>query len=343
MNGVLYDSRWIGNHGIGRFASELQKRLPEVVPFHSQRPPWHPFDPALLGATLRRLDPQLYFSPGYNSPLGWRGSFVFTLHDLHHLRVPENSNILKRSYYKHVIKPACRKAAVVLTVSEYSRREISEWANVAEERIVNVGNGVGPPFDPQGDSYQPGYPYLLYVGSRKPHKNLPRLLLAYSISGVGKEVRLVISGRADPDIAREVQRLEISDSVVFTPLDSDESLARAYRGAIALLFPSLYEGFGLPPLEALASGTPVLTANVCALPEVVGDAAILVQPEDLDDMAEGIRRIVRDSSLRARLRENGLTRAKLFSWSETARKTSRIVQMVLGGTERAESRAISAA
>jgi glycosyltransferase involved in cell wall biosynthesis len=334
MNEVLYDSRWIGNHGIGRFASELQSRLPRVVPFRAQRPPWHPFVPALLGLTLRRLNPKLYFSPGYNSPLGWHGSFVFTLHDLHHLRVPENSNVLKRAYYNHVIKPACRKSPVVLTVSEYSRREIAEWANLSEELIVNVGNGVGPPFGAEGAVYEPGYPYLLYVGSRKPHKNLPRLLLAYCRSGVQKDARLVIAGRPDNDTLREVHRVGID--AVFTQFDSNESLARAYRGAIALLFPSLYEGFGLPPLEAMACGTPVLASNVCALPEVLGDAAILVDPGDSEAITEGIRRIVGDASLRAQLRTKGLIRSKLFSWSETARKTARIFEMILGkpqGTE----------
>lgn len=327
---VLYDSRWIGNHGIGRFAAEVQRRLTYLVPFRARRQPSHPLDPALLGATLRGLSPKLFFSPGYNSPLWWSGSFIFTLHDLHHLRVRESSSLLKRSYYQHVIKPACHKSAAVLTVSEYSRHEIADWAKLDEQKIVNVGNGVGAPFEPTGRRHEPGYPYLLYVGSRKLHKNVPRLLAAYSVSGVRKDVRLVLSGTADKEILAHVERLGLLRDVVFQELTSTEALAEAYRGAIGFLFPSLYEGFGLPPLEALACGIPVLTSDVCSLPEVVGNAAILVKPQDIAEIAEGIRRIVHDSALRMRLRESGLRRSKLFSWHNTARKTSEIIQMALG-------------
>ena len=330
MTEVLYDSRWVGNHGIGRFAAEVQRRLTYLVAFRSQRQPSHPLDPALLGATLRGLSPKLFFSPGYNSPLWWPGSFIFTLHDLHHLRVRENSSFLKRSYYEHVIKPACYRSAAVLTVSEYSRHEIADWAKLDEQKIVNVGNGVGAPFGPTGRRLEPGYPYLLYVGSKKPHKNLPRILHAYSVSGMHKDVRLVLSGSADKEILAHVERLGLLRDVVFMELASSETLAEAYRGAMGFLFPSLYEGFGLPPLEALACGTPVLTSDVCSLPEVVGDAAILVNPQDTEEIAEGIRRIVCDSALRTQLRERGLRRSKLFSWHNTARKTSEIIQMSLG-------------
>lgn len=330
MNEVLYDSRWIGNHGIGRFAAELQQRLTYLVPFQAQRRPSHPLDPALLGAALRRLNPRLFFSPGYNSPLWWSGEFVFTLHDLHHLRVPEDSSALKRSYYEHVIKPACHKSAAVLTVSEFSRQEIADWAKVDEQKIVNVGNGVGAPFGPTGRRLEPGYPYLLYVGSRKPHKNLPRLLHAYSLSRMRKDVRLVLSGSPDKETLAHVEQLGLLGDVVFTDLTSTQVLAEAYRGAMGFLFPSLYEGFGLPPLEALACGIPVLTSHVCSLPQVVGDAAILVNPRDIEEIAEGIRRIVCDSELRRHLREKGLRRSKLFSWHNTARKTSEIIQIALG-------------
>lgn len=332
MIDVLYDSRWVGNHGIGRFAAEVQRRLTYLVPFRSQRQPSHPLDPALLGATLRRLTPKLFFSPGYNSPLWWPGSFIFTLHDLHHLRVREDSSFLKRCYYQHVIKPACHKSAAVLTVSDYSRNEIAEWAKIDEQKIVNVGNGVGAPFGPTGRRLEPGYPYLLYVGSRKPHKNLPRLLHAYSVSGMRKEVRLVLSGSADKEILAHVERLGLLRDVAFNDLISNETLAEAYRGATGFLFPSLYEGFGLPPLEALACGIPVLTSDVCSLPQVVGDAAILVNPEDTEEIAEGIRRIVCDSDLRMQLRERGLRRSKLFSWHNTAQKASEIIQAALGNS-----------
>jgi glycosyltransferase involved in cell wall biosynthesis len=338
LSEILYDARWIGNHGIGRFASELQKLLPGLVAFEARRPPFHPLDPVLLGAALWRRNPKLFFSPGYNSPLGWPGAFVFTLHDLNHLRVPENSNALKLAYYRHIIKPACRRAQCVLTVSEYSKREIAAWAGLKEERIVNVGNGVGPAFSPTGPKYDPGYPYVLYVGSRKKHKNLFRLLKAYSISGVQRDVRLIFSGLPDQQLVGQINRLGLADYVIFKNLSSDGPLSEAYRGAVAFLFPSLYEGFGLPPLEAMACGVPVLTSNVCSLPEVVGDAATLVDPTDVQEIADGIRLLVQDSALRARLRDKGLLQARIFSWDETAHRTICALQPFMLSTHQAEER-----
>jgi glycosyltransferase involved in cell wall biosynthesis len=217
-----------------------------------------------------------------------------------------------------------------LTVSEYSKREIANWANIDEEKIINVGNGVGLPFGTNGRRYDPGYPYLLYVGSRKPHKNLPRLLQAYSLSGIAKELRLVISGAQDQKTVSDIHRLELTRHVMFLPLDSTEQLAEAYRGATALLFPSLYEGFGLPPLEAMASGVPVLTSNVCSLPEVVGEAAILTDPIQVESIAEGIRQIATDSGLRALLSTKGLVRSQQFSWDETAHRVVHILELALG-------------
>jgi glycosyltransferase involved in cell wall biosynthesis len=326
MTEILYDARWIGKCGIGRFAAELQRALPAMTLFQARRRPWHPLDPALLSAVLWRRRPRLFFSPGYNSPLGWPYPFVFALHDLNHLCVQDNSNAAKRAYYKYIIRPACHRAAFVLTVSEYSKHEILAWAKVKQEKVINVGNGVGLPFTPVGRKHDPGYPYLLYVGSRKPHKNLPRLLKAYSISGIRRDVRLVLSGYPDQQILGEIERLGLSGDVVFATSPDDADLADVYRGALAFVFPSLYEGFGLPPLEAMACGVPVLAANVCSMPEVVGDAGLLVDPHRIDGIADGIRRLVQDLTLRDELRQKGLLRAQLFSWEETAGRTWQALQ-----------------
>jgi glycosyltransferase involved in cell wall biosynthesis len=326
---ILYDARWIGPHGIGRFAGELAKLLPELREFRRKRRPWHPLDPALLGFELWREGPKLFFSPGYNSPVGWPKPFVFTLHDLNHLRVPENSNAMKRAYYQYMIKPACHRAAFVLTVSEYSRREIASWAGVDEQKVVNVGNGVGEPFTAFGPIHEPGYPYLLYVGSHKPHKNLTRLLQAYAISGIGQDIRLVMTGAPSGDLKATMHELRLNGNVAFAGTANNEDLAQLYRGALGFVFPSLYEGFGLPPLEAMACGVPVLTSNVCSLPDVVGDAAVLVDPLDVQAIAEGIRTLVQNSDLRAKLRQKGLQRAREFSWPETARKTGDVLRKVL--------------
>lgn len=328
-NQILYDARWIGPHGIGRFADELMRSLPAMRNYQHKRRPWHPLDAAFLGLELHRLKPKLFFSPGYNAPIGWRKPFVFSLHDLNHLRVPENSNTLKRAYYQLVIRPACRRAAFVLTVSQYSRSEISAWAGVDAEKIVNVGNGVGAPFTSDGPRHQPGYPYLLYVGSHKPHKNLTRLLKAYVAARIYRDVRLIMTGTLTEELSAEITAAGIAGKVAFAGVTNNEDLARLYRGAVALVFPSLYEGFGLPPLEAMACGAPVLTSNVCSLPEVVGDAGMLVDPRDVHAIADSMRAIVYNENRRRTLREQGLLRAKRFSWQETARKTSEVLRCAL--------------
>jgi glycosyltransferase involved in cell wall biosynthesis len=330
MTDILYDARWVGNHGIGRFAGELWKLLPQLKPYQARRPPWHPLDPPLLGAALWRRRPALFFSPGYNSPMGWPYPFVFTLHDLNHWSVPENSNAAKRAYYKYVIRPACHNAACVLTGSEYSRNEIREWAKLSDEKIVAVSYGVGLPFGTSGGRYEPGYPYLLYVGNRKPHKNLARLLRAFAVSGVRRMVRLVLTGTRDSEISAQIDGLGLDGDVRFAESPGDQGLANLYRGAEGLLFPSLYEGFGLPALEAMACGVPVLTSNVCSLPEVVGDAAVLVDPLEMEGIADGIRRLIEDDTLREGLRRKGLERARQFSWEETARRTWKVLQTAAG-------------
>jgi len=329
MFDTLYDARWIGNHGIGRFAGELLKLIPGLTALRERRQPWHPLDPAFLGATLWHKNPQLFFSPGYNPPLGWPKPFVFTLHDLNHLCVPENSNAAKRAYYRYIIRPACHRAAFVLTVSQYSKREIAAWAKLSEDKIVNVGCGVGVPFTPLGRKYDPGYPYLLYVGSHKPHKNLARLLKAFAISRIANDVRLVMTGKPSPFLQPIVDNLHLQERVAFVDSSKNEELACIYRGALALVFPSLYEGFGLPPLEAMACGIPVITSNICSLPEVVGDAGILVNPRDLEALADALRQVVEDSGLRAELRRKGLLRAREFTWEQTAEKTKMVIQMAI--------------
>src|SRR5207302_5352082 len=162
--------------------------------------------------------------------------------------------------------------------------------------------------------------------SQKPHKNLPRLLQAYAISGICRDIRLVMSGIPSRELKASVDELGLNGNVHFVGMANNEDLAQLYRGALGFVFPSLYEGFGLPPLEAMACGVPVLTSNVCSLPEVVGDAAILIDPLDVEESAQGIRTLAENSDMRARMREKGLTRAKSFSWPETVRKTAEVLR-----------------
>ncbi|AFH39309.1 glycosyltransferase [Thermus thermophilus JL-18] len=323
---VVADTRWIGLHGIGRFAREVIARLPRVSPLPGSLSLLHPFEAIWLSTLLLRVRPRVYFSPGFNPPLWSPVPLVFTIHDLIHVRFPEETNPRKRAYYHFVVRPATARAYRVLTVSEFSKQEILEWAGLPEEKVVVVGNGVGPEFSPQGKRYEPGYPYVFYVGNTKPHKNFNRLLEAFARSGLLGEVRLVCTGTPSARVRGLIQELGLEKHVVFAGTIPDELLPAYYRGALALILPSLYEGFGLPALEAMACGTPVVTSSVTSLPEVVGDAAVLVDPYDVESIAWGVRRVVEDSSLRKELRRKGLKRAKQFSWDKTAELTWKVLQ-----------------
>lgn len=189
-----------------------------------------------------------------------------------------------------------------------------------------VGNGVAPEFTPEGSHHYLGYPYLLYVGNRKPHKNLPRLLKAYSSLKIGEEVRMMVSGGPDEATINMMTSLGIEDRVVFAGLIPDKALPSYYRGALALVFPSLYEGFGLPSLEAMACGCPVVVSNTSSLPEVCGDAAFYVNPTDVQSIVNGVREVLQNKRLRETLIENGLKRAKLFTWDHVAQKILNVLE-----------------
>ncbi|WP_276957953.1 glycosyltransferase family 4 protein [Allomeiothermus silvanus] len=321
MTGVLVDARWIAPHGIGRFAQEVIQRLPEAERISDGPPLLSPVEPLWLSIEVSRRRPGVYFTPGFNPPLWSNVPVVFTIHDLIHLRFGEESSFLKHLYYRFVVQPAASSSARLLTVSEYSKQEILNWIRLPSDRVDVVYNGVSEAFTEEGSIYAPGYPYLLCVSNTKPHKNLKRTLKGFSWSGISSEVKLLLRISPSPQIIEYLYKLGIQDRVVFVEQVTDEELAALYRGAVALLFPSLYEGFGLPALEAMACGTPVLASNVTALPEVVGEAGLLVDPFDVEAIAHGICRLVGDSALREELKRKGLERAKQFTWERTAELT----------------------
>lgn len=289
--------------------------------------PSSPFDPLRLFHVMLRLPKHsIVFSPGYNAPLFVVRPFVFSIMDLNHLFVPANSSFAKRAYYYFVIKRACHKARRVITISEFSRTQVVSWSGLKAEKVVNVGVGVEDRFSPVGIQHSLDCPYLLYVGSRKPHKNLVRLLKAFSIARIDQAIFLLLSGAPDRYMCAQLRNLGLENRVRFAGFISEENLPSYYRGALALAFPSLYEGFGLPVLEAMACGTPVLTSNATSLPEVVGDAGLMVDPYDVKAIAAGIERLVEDYQLREKLRTRGLERAKRYTWERTAEKTLRVLQ-----------------
>jgi glycosyltransferase involved in cell wall biosynthesis len=273
-----------------------------------------PFDPIVNGLLLFGRRKELYFSPGFNAPLLVRRKLVFVIHDLIHVEFAGESTMMRRLYYRLFVRPAIRHGFRVLTDSEFSKNRIVEWAGVDERKVKVVGCGVDASFAPSGASWQPGFRYILYVGNKKPHKNLVRALQAFKGVAERHTCRFVLCGDPTPDLSNEIQRLHIEDRVIFLGEIQDSLLPSYYRGAELFVFPSMYEGFGLPPLEAMACGTPVVASNVTSLPEVVGDAAILVDPHDVDSIEAGIERGLSDPVLREQLRRMGLERARRYTW-----------------------------
>lgn len=315
MTLLIADDRWVGRHGIGRFSREVLSRLkyqgvPESIPF------LRPTEALHLTWWLWRKRPSIYFTPGFNPPLSNVAPTIFVLHDLIHLVVPEEASLVKSIYYNSVVKRAVHFSHRVLTVSEYSRQQIVAWANVSPSKVVVVGNGVSRSFSPEGECAELGFPYLFYIGNRKPHKNLFRLMEAFHQAQISGDVRLVVSGVADATWSKVVAALGLGDRVFFAGDIPEDDLPSYYRGALALVFPSLFEGFGLPVIEAMACGTPVLTSNTTSLPEVAGSAALYCDPLSVNSISTGIERIVGDRDARARFRILGLERARSFSWDD---------------------------
>ncbi len=328
---VMYDDRWIGPHGIGRFAAEIFSRIPGLRAVPHTLPKLHPLEPLWLSAVVARSGAHAYLTPGFNPPLIANIPFIMTVHDLNYLVVPDNSSVMRRMYYRTIVRSGCRRAARVLTVSEFSRGQIGEWTGLPDERIVKVYNGVSTVFQPHGPVYERDFRYFLYVGLRGAHKNLPRMIQAFARARISSDIRLVLTGAPDAGL-RALAAAEGCDSrLEFLGSVSDEDLARAYRGAIALLMPSPYEGFGLPALEAIACGTPTMASRVGGLEEICGEAALFVEPERVDSLISGLERIADDPQLRSTLRERGILQSGKFTWERTVGLVSTALDEVLAG------------
>jgi glycosyltransferase involved in cell wall biosynthesis len=281
---------------------------------------------------LMRERPDVYHAPHYILPPAVPCRSVVTIHDCIHLMFPEYlPNRVAHAYAKSSMWAAVRRSDRILTVSESSKRDILRFFNVPPEKIVVVYNAIDERFgvEPSAEQvalvrerYQLDHGFVLYAGTIKPHKNLVRLIDAFE--GLRKdgfdELKLLIIGDQIsklPSLRRAVHKYKLHKHVRFLGFLPDDTLAVLYRLAAVFVFPSLYEGFGLPPLEAMASGTPVVVSNVSSLPEVCGDAAMLVDPLDAISIRDGIERVLTDKALREQLRVKGLARAREFSWERS--------------------------
>lgn len=315
--------------------TDLSENFVPVVdesPGYSLREHWS------LPRQLRRLGADLFHEPHYVLPLLLGTKAVVTVHDCIHLRFPEYlPNPGAIHYARFMMGSALRRARVVFTVSEASKRDILHFfPHTSPERIHVVSNAIDadllePPdqeeLDRVKERYQIAQRFILYAGNIKPHKNLPRLIEAFArlrATPGHEDVQLMIIGDEigkTPELRRRVESFRLRPFVRFFGFVPERTLAALYRLATVFVFPSQYEGFGLPPLEAMACGTPVVTSNVSSLPEVVGDAAVLVDPHDGEAIAAGLSRVLDNPAFANELREKGIVQARKFNWEDSAKKT----------------------
>ena len=278
-----------------------------------------------LPRALRRLRPSLsHFI--YVVPPAYRGPAIVTVQDLSFEWDPSLMGARDRFMFRTFVPRSARRADQVLAISERTKRDLIEHYGIPERKIVVTPLGVDPTFRPNGTTPD-GTPYALFVGGIQPRKD--PLTAVEALALVDGDLRLVLVGdekRGGDEVRTAIERLGLERRVEFAGYVEHEGLASLYRGAACLVFPSRYEGFGLPVLEAMASGTPVVATTAGAVPEVAGDAAVLVQPGDPEALAEGIHEALGD---RERLVTAGLERARLFTWAETARRTLEVYRELL--------------
>src|SRR5688572_21730711 len=292
---------------------------------------------------LLRERPDVFHAPHYVLPPAVRCRSIVTIHDTIHLTFPQYlPHRLAYAYARASMWAAAHRSDRILTVSEASKRDILHFFNVPPDKVVVVYNAIDERFSREPlaedvervrERFQLDQRFVLYVGNIKPHKNLERLIEAFHalrLRGLD-DLKLLIIGdeiSSYPSLRRAVHRHKLHKHVRFLGYLPDDTLAIMYRLASVFVFPSLYEGFGLPPLEAMASGTPVITSNVSSLPEVAGDAAVLVDPYDIDSIVDGLRRILGNPALADDLRRRGLERSREFSWERSVEKTRQVYQKV---------------
>jgi len=267
---------------------------------------------------------------------------VLTVHDLIFRRYPAHHKRLNRWYLNVTMPLFCRRAGHIIAVSEQSKRDVVEAYSISPDKITVIYEAADPRFCPQPPAAvmavreRFGLPerYLLFVGTIEPRKNLGRLLVAFErLHAAGLTDALVIVGKRgwlyDAFFA-QLAGSPARDAVIFPGFVPDADLPAVYGGAQALAFPSEFEGFGLPVLEAMACGAPVVCSNSSSLPEVAGDAALLVNPLDVDALADGLENVLREPVLAAEMQARGLAQASRFSWERAAQETLAVYQLVMG-------------
>ncbi|WFR56322.1 glycosyltransferase family 1 protein [Anaerocolumna sp. AGMB13025] len=288
-------------------------------------------------------DVTLFFN--YVIPPGVKGKKIAIVYDMAYKAYPETVRKRTRRLLEIALKKSCRRADHILTISEFSKKEIIKYLNIPEDKITIMPCGVDTTLyhekytdediDRVCKKYRIQGVYLLYLGTLEPRKNIVRLLKAYAQlkQKISDTPKLVLAGRKGwmyDEIFEIVNSLNLMSDIIFTGYVDAEDAPILIKGAMVFLFPSIYEGFGMPPLEAMACGTPVLTSNTSSLPEVVGDAGVLVDPFSVDSIKDGMEKLINSKELRMELSNKGLVRSKNFSWDVSTEVFHKVIQNNLG-------------
>ncbi|EPJ7368878.1 glycosyltransferase family 4 protein, partial [Pluralibacter gergoviae] len=234
--------------------------------------------------------------------------------------VDNNSSILKRVYYNLILKRACRNARKIFTVSEFSKKRIIEWSGMDEENIFVLGNGVSEVFNTLAKPHENYRNYVLIVGNRKTHKNEERALESFLTADIDPNIKLIFTGNETESLKAIILKFNASKRVHFTGNVGDKELASLYKSANFLLFPSLYEGFGLPVIEAMACGTAVITSNTTSLVEIAEDGALLVNPRDITEITKAIEFFSNKPESKDKFIDRGIIISKKYSWDKIRKK-----------------------
>jgi len=323
--------------GLDRYSQEIAKRL-DVEQVESQRY-LSLIESYQLSRLVRRQSDVVHLPNQHFAryALFLKNPFIVTVHDLARCCFGfTRETIIEKILIKLDIR-CIKRASYIIAVSQHTKNDLIKYLKIPDNRISVIYNGVDHSIFKPYTIKLLDKPYILYVGSERPRKNLGRLFEAFAkLKGEFPELKLVkvgLWGRSEKyrrDAMRKLDSLGITQDVIFVDYTSELDLAHYYSSAALLAYPSLYEGFGLPPLEAMACGCPVITSNASSLPEVVGKAGIMVNPYDTDSLAQAMRQVLTDDKLRDDMVRKGLEQAKRFSWGKTARQTLEVYEKVEG-------------
>lgn len=328
-----WDERFIFSDNITPIVAKPQARHPFLYYL------WFEWS---IPRVLKKINADLFLSPDAYLSLKTKVESIPIFHDLNFERYPKDLPLLERKYYRYFFPRYARKARQIVTVSHFSKKDIMNRYNIPEEKINVVYNGANEKFCPIEDAAKEetrnalsgGCPYFIFVGALHPRKNLSRLFQAFDYfkEQHRSNIKLLVVGNKKywtKDIRLAYERMRHSDGVIFSGRMSSENLHKAVASALAMTYVSYFEGFGIPIIESYYCDIPVITSNITAMPEVAGDAAILVDPFSVKSIARGLEQAAFDMELRTSMIEKGRERRKLFTWQNSADQLWEVIEKVL--------------